>query len=332
MQTKTLKIFSLFFIIFALALLSVSFRNGLNRRDEQQKQARILMDTYCAIQAQGSGNTLKIIGKALDRIEEIDKKFNSLNPVSPLFGFNEENSPVTDREICQLIRTALKISEKSGGAFDITVEPLVRLWGFYNKTPSVPGKGRIIECLKKTGYGHLAIKEGRLEKLNKSVRVDLGAIAKGYAVGEALKILKNAGIKSALIDLGGDIYALGKLEGKPWKVGIRNPDGKGILGMVEVSDLSLSTSGSYERFFEKDGIRYHHIFDPKTGYPARGLKSVTVICPDPVLADALSTTIFVLGREKGLEFAKKAGKAEAMVVTDKGEISFSSGFKKLFKK
>ncbi len=120
---------------------------------------------------------------------------------------------------------------------------------------------------------------------------------------------------------------MGKLKEKDWKVGIRNPRGEGVIGVVEVSDLAVVTSGDYERFFEKDGVKYHHILNPKTGYPARGLTSVTVISPDPVFADAWSTALFVMGKEKGLELVEKTPNAETLMVTTEGEILYSSGLK-----
>lgn len=300
------------------------------RGPEMQQRGRFLMDTYCTIRIPGDRGVIAVIDRALDRMEEIDEKFNALSEHSALYAFNERNEPVADREIVDVVAAALKVSGESGGALDITVFPLVKLWGFYGplpENPRVPRQKEIDEQLRHVDYRALRIVDGKVIKLRNDVKIDLGAVAKGYAVKEAVKVLKDAGIASALIDAGGDIYALGKLNGKPWKIAIRNPRGEGVIGVMELSDVSAATSGDYERFFEKDGVRYHHILDPKTGLQARGLMSATVVTPDPLLGDALSTTLFVLGREKALRLIERRPGTGAVLVTPDGEISSSPGVK-----
>jgi thiamine biosynthesis lipoprotein len=302
-------------------------RPKADKPEPVQKETRFLMDTYVTMQAPGDAQALEKIEKAFDRMEEVDRKFNVLNPESPLYRFNHENAPITDPEILGLLETALEVSEESGGAFDVTVYPLVDLWGFFRGAPAVPAQTDIAACLKKVGWRQLKIENGVLTKPNAGVMIDLGAIAKGYAVGEAVKVLKGAGVTSALIDAGGDIFAIGELRGRPWKVGIRNPRGEGVMGALDVSDLTIVTSGDYERFFEKDGVRYHHILDPATGYPATGLMSVTVICDDATRADGLSTALFVLGPEKGMQLVERLDGVEAIMVTTDGKTLTSSGLK-----
>ncbi len=299
---------------------------GLKKHKSEsiQSQTRFLMDTYCTIQVPGDIEVLQFIDQALDRIEEVDKKFNILNPESPIYEFNNNNKPITDEEIIDLVKIALQICETSGGTYDITIYPLIDLWGFFGESPSIPQKETISNLLKETGFQNLSIDNGKLIKRNKNVKIDLGSIAKGYAISEALKVLKQAQIESALIDAGGDIYALGKYNDKPWKIGIRNPRGEGVIGVLELSDMAVLTSGDYERFFEKDGIRYHHILDPRTGYPAEELASVTVISPDPTLADAWSTALFVLGKERGLETVEHINSIQTLLVSTDGEKFYSS--------
>lgn len=323
-------------IIFILVIgICVFYFVSKNEADlPMQKRTRYLMDTYCTIQIPGNVKVTGIIDKALDKVEEINKKFNMLNPESPLYDFNNNNIPIKDKELVDLIKIALEVSKKSEGAFDITVTPLVRLWGFYGdipKDPKIPQKSEIKKCLKKVGYKNLIIKDDMVTKINKDIEIDLGAIAKGYAVGECLKILKDAGVKSAIIDLGHDIYALGKLNGKSWRVGINNPRGKGVIGVFEISDLSVVTSGDYERFFEKNGIKYNHIINPKNGYPAKEIISSTIITPDATMADALSTAVFVLGKDEGLKMIEKIPKTEAVIITGTGEVLCSLGLKENFK-
>jgi thiamine biosynthesis lipoprotein len=181
--------------------------------------------------------------------------------------------------------------------------------------------------LSRVGYQHLAIKKGTLQKDKADVQIDLGAIAKGYGVLQAAAVLKKKGVSSALINAGGDVYAMGKKGRDMWKVGLRSPRGDDILGYLEVEDLAVMGSGDYERFFIEDGKRYHHIFDPKTGYPAEGLSATTLVHPDPMVADAWNTAIFVLGPDNGLKWVEKISGMEAVMVTTAGDIIYSSGLK-----
>ncbi|NQT25885.1 FAD:protein FMN transferase [candidate division KSB1 bacterium] len=283
------------------------------------------MDTYVTIQIPGGLEQIQIIEKAFDRIEAIDHKFNILEQNNALYAFNNSHSPVQDKEILDLIQTAIKIGSQTDGAFDITIYPLMKHWGFFDKSPSLPENKDIHRLLMHVGLDKLLLTDNQLSKSDTLTQIDLGGIAKGYAIKGALEVIKEAGIQSALIDAGGDIYALGELYGKPWKVGIRNPRGEGIIGSFNISDLAVVTSGDYERFFEKDGVKYHHILDPKTGYPARGLASVSIIADNPVIADVLSTAIFVMGKDKGLAFLEKTKLAEALIVTEDNQRFSTSG-------
>ncbi len=311
--------------VVVIGLLAVRIYNS--RRLHLEKQTRFMMDTYVTIYAVGPKKvTSRAIDLALDRMQEIEAKFNILNPKSPLYAFNHRGEPVSDQEILDVVRLALQVSHESGGAFDITISPLVELWGFYGDSYHLPGEQEIKDCLSGVGYEYLTIVgNGRLEKSRDNIRIDLGGIAKGYSVSQAAKVLRAEGATSALIDAGGDVYALGKKGSKFWNVGIRSPRGEDLLGYVEVEDLAVMGSGDYERFFIKDGKRYHHIFDPKTGYPAEGLSGITVIYPDPIIADAWATALFVMGPGKGLETVEKIPGMETIMVTTSGEILYSSG-------
>jgi thiamine biosynthesis lipoprotein len=265
-------------------------------------------------------------------MQEIDVKFNMLNRESPIFAFNHEGVSISDPEIVAVVRVALQVAHESDGAFDITVAPLMELWGFYGDSPDLPEEEEIKDCLTNVNYEYLSIKDGRLEKSHKNVRIDLGGIAKGYGVGQAVSVLKAEGVTSALIDAGGDVYALGKKGRKLWNVGIKDPREEGLLGYVEIEDLAVLGSGGYERFFVKNGKRYHHIVDPKMGYPAEALSGITLIHPDPLVADAWNTALFVLGPEKGLEVVEKTSGMETIMVTTSGEVLYSSGFRDRLKK
>ena len=311
------------------AFWGIRIYNGY--RFHVEEQTRFMMDTYVTIYAIGPQKvTAPAINSAMDRMQEVDSKFNSQNPESPIYTFNHQGVPISDPEIVAMVRLALQIATDTDGAFDITVAPLIELWGFYGDSPRLPAEEKIKDCLKRIGYRHLILKDGTLRKDRPEVQMDLGGIAKGYSVSQAVDTLKKKGVSAALINAGGDVYALGKKGGVPWKVGIRSPRADGILGYLEVEDLAVMGSGDYERFFIENGKRYHHIFDPRTGYPAEGLISTTLIHPDPMVADAWNTAIFVLGPEKGLEWVEKISAMEAVMVTADGEILYSTGMKNAF--
>jgi thiamine biosynthesis lipoprotein len=297
-----------------------------------EKQTRFMMDTYVTITAIGPKQSVsKAVDLALKRMQEVDVKFSSFNPKSQVYAFNYTNEPITDPEIIELIKVGLEVSKESAGAFDMTVAPLLELWGFNSKSYYLPQEEEIKNCLNSVGYEHLLIKDGKLTKDNPATAIDLGGIAKGYALTQAVSVLKTQGITSALVDAGGDIYTLGNKNGKLWKVGIKDPRGAGILGYVEVEDSAVLGSGDYERFFIKDGKRYHHIFNPKTGYPTEGVVSVTLIYSNPIIAQIWTKIPFVLGAKKGLEILAKIPDLEALIITSSGEKLYSAGLKHTLK-
>ncbi|MCP4353715.1 MAG: FAD:protein FMN transferase [Desulfobacterales bacterium] len=313
-----------------VAVFSVVFGTGACDSDKLvlKKDTRLMMDTFVTISAEGPEKIIsRAIELAFDRMQEIDTKFNIHNPKSPVFAFNNRGTPITDPEILDVIRAALEVSRKSDGAFDITISPLIELWGFYGDSPHVPQDSEIKECLGRIGYNNLVIKNGILEKQIDNMRIDLGGIAKGYNIREGARVLKENGVTSALIDAGGDVYAIGRKSDRLWKVGLRNPRGKELMGYVEIEDRAVMGSGDYERFFMNSGKRYHHIFDSKTGYPASGVTSINLFHPDPMLADAWCTAIFVSGHEKGLELVEKMPDMEAVMITVSGDRLYSSGMK-----
>lgn len=297
-------------------------------RAKLTERTRFMMGTYVTIYAGGPEEAAaRAIGQALDRMEEVDHKFHILNPQSPIHAFNRGGVPIADEEIIAVVSAALEISGRTDGAFDVTVAPLVELWGFGGESPALPDDEAIKRCLERVGYDRIVMRDGRLEVAADGTEIDLGAIAKGYAVGEGVEVLRENGIESALIDAGGDIYALGRRGSDPWKVGIRSPRDDDLLGYLEVEDVAVMGSGDYERFFVQDGVRYHHILDPKTGYPAGELAGITVTAPDPMTADAWATALFVLGPVKGLQVVEELPGVETIMVTASGDVLTSSGLK-----
>lgn len=326
---RTLQIIS---VIILLCLGLWSLRQADLRKYYMEKETRLMMGTYATISALGPKEiTAKAINSAFIRMQEIEVKFNPVNPQSPVYAFNKNNKPIFDPEIIALVKRALEISRESEGAFDITVAPLSELWGFYTQSSSIPPDKEIKACLRNVGYRHLLFKDGKLNKDNPAVRIDFGGIAKGYALAQAARVLKDNGINSALIDLGGDVYVLGKNGARPWKIGIKNPRAQGILGYIEAKDQAVASSGDYERFFIKQGKRYHHIFNPATGYPTEGVAEVTLIHQDPVLAQAWAKIPFVMGAQKGMQALDRIKQMQAVILTSEGKILYSENKLKIHK-
>jgi thiamine biosynthesis lipoprotein len=222
------------------------------------------------------------------------------------------------------------------GAFDATISPIVRLWGIGTEDARVPTREEIASALLSVGYQDIALDRGASAVTlgKKGMRLDLGGIAKGHACDEAVGILKNAGVSHAIIDLGGNIYAYGtRPDGSPWRVGVKSP----LLGeneyfaIVTASEQAVVTSGVYERFLESGGALYHHIMDPRTGYPVdNGLLSVTIVSGSSTQADALSTACFVLGAERGIEYLSGLPGVEGIFVSDDLSVKVTDGLKGSF--
>jgi thiamine biosynthesis lipoprotein len=229
-------------------------------------------------------------------------------------------------ELFGLIRDALELSRLSDGAFDITYESVGYLYDF--RARSHPSQDAIDALLDAVDFRHVVLDEPshtiRFER--PGVRINLGGIAKGYAVERGAALLREAGIRHAMLNAGGDTRVLGDRRGRPWVVGIRHPRLEGeIVTRIPLQDEAISTSGDYERFFEEDGRRYHHIINPVTGEPTEDLLSVTIIGPDATMTDGLSTTVFVLGAERGLALIESLADFEAIVVEASGRLSYSAG-------
>ena len=271
--------------------------------------------------------------KAIENLMTINAPGGDINRLNEAAG---KNAVALSAETINILATAKKYAQLSGGAFDVTIGPLVKAWGVFTENPRVPSSEEIQQLKKLTDYKKLQIDTANLTaKLEIPDQiVDLGGIAKGYAGDEAIKIYKKHGIKSAYINLGGNVVVLGaKPDGKSWRIGIQNPRKENgfYLGIVDVTDKAIVTSGDYERFFEKDGVRYHHILDPKTGYPAdSGLISASIITDVSMDADALSTAVFVLGLEKGMALVEGLEGVEAIFVTKDKEVYATEGIRSSF--
>lgn len=291
------------------------------------------MDTVMTLTAYGDGAQAGL-RSAEAEINRLDALLSVGNSGSEVYRVNTSGGGELSKETAELLNESLEIYELTEGAFDITVYSLMKKWGFYTGEYYVPTEVELSELLKLIGSDKLTLEEDTLTFAEPGMGIDFGGIAKGYASDMVAKILAESGVESALISLGGNICVLGaKPDGSPWRIAIRNPKDESVpIGIVEVTDKSVITSGGYERYFEKDGKVYHHILDPQTGMPAEnGLSSVTIVCDRGILADGLSTALFVMGEEKALEFWRgHADMFDAILVTDTGEIVITAGLAEIF--
>jgi thiamine biosynthesis lipoprotein len=248
---------------------------------------------------------------ALHAFHRVDSLMSNWTETSEVSRINREaaggRAIAANPEVVRVVDFAERVARESGGAFDATVEPLVRAWGFLGGTPRVPSQEEIDDALARVGHQkvHVDTTAGTV-RLDDGVRVDLGGVAKGYGVDEAAEELRRAGVADALVDLSGNMAAIGNAPGhEGWTVGIRDPAGAvPYLARLRLRGECVATSGDYEQFVDKDGKRYGHILDPRTGYSARGLSSVTVVARDAMACDAWATALFVLGPELARELAQ----------------------------
>lgn len=310
-----------------------------SKKDEKVDKYATKMDTIMHLTAYGP-NASEAIDEAFKRVDEIEKIASSSIETSDVNKINEaagKEYVKVHPEIVKIIKTSIEYSKISNGAFDITVSPLIKLWGIGTEQERVPADSEIKEKLALVGYKNISINESdnSVKLMKAGMAIDLGGVAKGFTADEIVKVFKKYGVNSAIINLGGSsIYTLGvKPDKTQWSVAIQNPrkeKNEGNIGIVKLNQGALSTSGDYQRFFIKDGKRYHHILDPFTGYPAdAGVMSDTIridsSIPDcNMLADILTKVTFVSGVEKGMKIIDSIEGISCMAVTTDFKIYKSS--------
>lgn len=297
---------------------------GTQNKEPIQKQSRLMMGTIIEISLQHADKELchRAMNQAFAEISRVESIMSLYKPDSELSRINElaYKEPVKiSQEMTELLRISQKAWQLTSGGFDPTASPIIKLWGFYKNEEQIPGENEIREKLKFVGFKNVLFDKSKNEVrfLLPGIKLDFNAIAKGYAVDQAVKILKAIGIQRALINAGGDIYVLGgkKPQGY-WTVGIRDPiKTDKIFASIELNNRAIVTSGNYEKFFTINGKQYCHIINPHTGYPVQDILSVTVLAPHVALADALATGIFVLGQEKGLELLNNSKDVDGVIIT-----------------
>ena len=360
---------SLFKTKIAAAICAAAFLLFSGCERQIHEQSEFVLGTVCSINLYEDGSA-ELYGKLFARLRELNDIFNNYSDSSEISRVNQNAAaaPVkVSKDFYIVLKSALDFARLTGGAFDPTVGPLVKLWGF-GKSPRVPSQEEIKAAQKLVDWQYVALSAeqegftgqkaandkgsqdqnagdeqetvtdqnpaaGPTVRFTKSgVRLDLGAIAKGYAADCLVDILRERGVKRASLSLGGNVYVYGKKPGGAlWSVAIRDPSKPGQNAfMLKTRDATVVTSGAYERFFEQDGKTYGHILDPATGFPAKsGLESVTIVSHNSMVADALSTSLFVLGMEKIPEIKKSAlaGGFECVLVDASGKAYASKGLK-----
>ena len=273
----------------------------------------------------------------IDQSESLIASLESLVSVtdanSELYAINQTGSGTLTGKASSLMEQALELCRRTGGALDISVYPIVRAWGFTTGSYQVPDEAEIQALLPLVDYRKIQYDAATgTVTLPEGMEIDLGSVAKGYAGQLAAQMLRNSGVESALLNLGGNVQTVGaKPDGSPWQIGIKDPKGEDAMMVLSVADQAVVTSGGYERYFEQDGQTYWHIMDPFTGHPAdSGLISVTIVGDEGVVCDGLSTALFVMGLEKAADLWAQSGDFEAVFVTASGEVYITEGLRDRF--
>ena len=285
------------------------------------------MDTYMTFVAIGDGadDVLSDLSRTVNSLESSLSRTVDTSEVSRL---NRDGSAVWDEDGAQLLSWALQHSQETDGAFDITIAPLVELWGITSDSPRVPSQAEIDALLPLVGYEHVHQSEFCSISLDEGCSVDLGGIAKGYASDRVAAIFARHGITSGTISLGGNVYVCGsKPNGQPWVVAIQDPRSDGYAVTVALTDSFAVTSGGYQRYYTApDGTVYQHILDPKTGYPVESdLLSVSILCDNGTMADAYSTALYVMGSAGAQAFWRTHGGFEMILITTAGQVLYTPG-------
>lgn len=304
-----------------LLLLSVAFLlfTGCESTQERITKQSFAFDTVVSITADKKDK--EHIDKALGMCNDYELIFSRTSPKSELYKINNLSLSTLSPHMKNALEFSLDFSEKTHGAFDITVAPLTKLWDV-NSRKEPPSEEEVKEVLNAVGYGRLSLSPFSLN----GATLDLGAVAKGYIADKLAEHFKEKGVDNVIIDLGGNVAVLGE-----YTVGIRNPFSPDeVFATIRLKDKSAVTSGAYQRYFEYERKRYHHIIDPRTGYPAESsVASVTVISPSSMQADALSTAIFILG-EKGLSLCDDFTDTDALIITKNNKVITTDNFEEKY--
>lgn len=307
-------------------LLGVLALSGCTFGQPQTAEASFFaMDTVMHFTVYGNDALLK---DAQDVITDIESKVSVTNPDSELYTVNQNGSGALTGRAADLMEHTLSICQRTNGALDLSIYPIVRAWGFTTGNYQVPEESTITDLLSHVDYTKVQYDTTTgMVTLPDEMEIDLGSTGKGFAGQQAAALLREKGVTSALLNLGGNVQTIGtKPDGSPWEIAIQDPEKNVPMMVVSINDQAVVTSGGYERYFEQDGRTYWHIMDPSTGHPAdSGLRSVSIIGDDGLSCDGLSTSLFVMGLEKAAELWAQSDDFEAVFVTDTGEVYITEG-------
>lgn len=328
------------FLLIFLMVIGMTFSGCTQKAEETMvskeemqepvSQEVFAMDTYMTVTAYGE-NAEEAVEEAIAEIERLDELLTATTDGGEIYAVNHSGGGELSSDSMYLLERSEELYEATDGAFNITIFPVMDAWGFVSDEFAVPSADELQEKLALVDFEQLEIdQENSCVEMHKDgMAIDFGGIAKGYTSTRIADIFREHEIESGLINLGGNVHVVGsKTDGTKWKVGIQSPESdEEYLGVLAVSDCAVITSGGYERYFEEEGITYHHIIDPSTGYPAEnGLISVTIISKDGTLADGLSTSLYIMGLDKAKEFWQKhSAEFDAILLTEEGELFVTEG-------
>ena len=310
---------------------SLSKASDLEKSEASESEI-FALDTAITLKVYGSKRVV-VLKKLEDKINELDDMLSTGKETSEVSRLNRSGEAVLSPTVANLVKRSLDIYKKTDGLFDITIYPLMELWGFPTKNYKVPSEKEIEEKLKLVGSDKIDFNEEtrKISFKNKGMEIDFGGIGKGYITDELVKILTDEKVESAIINLGGNVFGFRKKpDGSLWNIAIRDPNEPDkYMAAIRLEDSAVITSGGYERYFEENGVIYHHILDPRTGKPSEsGLKSVSIISKDGTLADALSTSLFIMGEEKAVKYWKENGSNfDILLMTNDNRLLVSAGIK-----
>jgi thiamine biosynthesis lipoprotein len=300
------------------------------RSDKQSvpvEESQFLLDTLVRISVYDHHKTSQKTQQTIDRA------FNLMREIEGRTSVHIDTSEVTrivqkagrdyvnvSDETLWILKQSMEVSKHTRGLFDVSIGSIKALWGFDREPFRVPDPASIQSLLSHVNYRDILFRDNAVMLRSSPMRIDLGGIAKGYIIDRAVEFLKEAGIQSGIVEAGGDLRIWGKHPHRDaWKIGIKHPRGKanGLIGVLSTQAVSIATSGDYERFFIRNGKRYHHLLDPRTGYPASGCVSVTIVTESAILADAYATAVFIMGPEQGMQFIEQSEGIEGLILFER---------------
>jgi len=319
-RKKFILLVLLILVIFLIIFVPLILKVNEGQRANLSKHTEIIMDTTVEITTIPFDE--KAVREAFNVIKETNNLMDDYKRDSEVYILNRQGENRVSPFTLEVVKKAINFSKLTGGAFDITCKPLVDLWRRAGKEKRLPSPQEIKEALFLVNYKNIILEDNLIKFKKKGMGIDLGGIAKGYAVDKAIEILRKEGINKALVNAGGDLYALGRgPQDKKWRIGIQDPRHKGkIVRIIKVEDKAVATSGDYERYFLINGQRHSHIVNPHTGMTVENIPmSVTIIASDTTTADALATGVFVLGPYKGMDLINSLSNIEGMIISETSE-------------